>query len=64
MVHCRRFGYHHIVAKILADNQTSINLHEKFGFALVGVQREVGRLAGRWRDVAIYQLILHEDTEE
>ncbi len=56
--YCRSFEYHHVVARILADNRTSIDLHEKFGFQLVGIQHEVGRLGGGWRDVAIYELLL------
>jgi len=55
---CRTFGYHHVVAKIWADNQVSLALHKKFGFTLVGVQREIGYLGGRWRDIAILQCIL------
>jgi len=59
---CREFGYHHVIARILSDNEISRNLHEKFGFSLVGIQHEVGRLGGKWRDVAIYELILNEKT--
>lgn len=55
---CRAFGYHHVVAKIHADNAPSLALHKKFGFELVGVQREVGYIDGRWVDVAIMQRLL------
>lgn len=51
-------GYHHVVAKIWADNSGSIRFHERFGYELVGVQREIGWVGGQWRDVAIMQLIL------
>ena len=54
----RAHGYHHLVAKILASNVGSVRFHERFGFTLVGVQREVGFKAGRWVDVAILQRIL------
>jgi L-amino acid N-acyltransferase YncA len=53
-------NYHHVVAKIWADNKSSIGFHERFGYELVGVQREVGRVGDQWRDVAILQLILRE----
>ena len=52
------FGYHHVVAKILADNQGSIAFHQRFGFEIVGIQKEIGFLKGEWRDVVILQLIL------
>lgn len=57
---CRRFGYHHIVAKIWASNQASIRFHQRFGYQVVGVQKEVGYLGGRWRDVAILQCVLED----
>jgi len=52
----RTYGYHHVVLRIQADNEGSIAFCRKFGFEDVGIQREVGVLAGRWRDVAIMQL--------
>lgn len=57
---CRELQYHHVVTKIWASNSGSIRFHQKFGFELVGIQREVGHLKGRWLDVAILQLILSE----
>ncbi|NEO86131.1 MAG: N-acetyltransferase [Spirulina sp. SIO3F2] len=54
----RSLGYHHIVAKIMACNDASITFHQRFGFEIVGCQKEVGYLNGRWHDVVILQLIL------
>jgi len=51
-------GYHHVVVKIVATNDGSIAFHKSFGFEMVGVQKEIGHVAGRWQDVAIMQLIL------
>lgn len=56
------FGYHHVVAKILATNPQSIKFHQKFGFELVGIQKEIGYYQGKWLDVAIMQLIFPEIT--
>ncbi len=56
----REFGYHHVVAKILTSNPESIDFHKKFGFSLVGIQKEIGFYRGKWFDVAIMQLILPE----
>ena len=55
------FGYHHVVAKILAANPGSIAFHQHFGFEIVGIQKEIGFLQGEWRDVVILQLILPEN---
>lgn len=56
-------NYHHVVAKIWADNASSIRFHQRFGYETVGVQREIGWVGGRWRDVAILQLIFKEKPE-
>ncbi|MGK7925734.1 MAG: N-acetyltransferase family protein [Spirulina sp.] len=56
----KEFGYHHVVAKILACNQKSVAFHQRFGFELVGIQKEIGYLNGSWHDIAIMQLILPE----
>ena len=57
---CRQFGYHHLVAKIFAVNQSSIEYNKKLGFETVGVQREIGFIGGRWQDIVIMQLILED----
>ena len=54
----REAGYHHVVVKIWADNEISIQMHERFGFTVVGTQSEIGFVDGQWRDVTIMQLIL------
>jgi phosphinothricin acetyltransferase len=51
-------GFHAIIARIGGDNVASIRLHERCGFELVGVEREVGRKFGRWLDVSILQRML------
>lgn len=60
LAQCRAFGYHHVVVKIFASNTGSINFHRRLGFEMVGIQREIGFKAGRWRDVAIMQCVLQE----
>ncbi|NET59405.1 MAG: N-acetyltransferase [Symploca sp. SIO2E6] len=52
------YGYHHIVAKILAANQSSIRFHQQFGFEIVGTQKEIGFINGTWHDVVIMQCLL------
>ena len=60
----RALRYHHMVAKISADNTRSIEYNKKFGYELVGIQKEIGFRKGRWCDVAILQLVLHDVPPE
>ncbi len=53
-----RQGFHTVIARTAGDNEASIGLHRACGFALVGVEREVGRKFGRWIDVVVLQLML------
>ncbi len=61
---CREMGYHHMVAKIFADNTASIAYNEKLGYEIVGRQREIGFKNGRWQDIVIMQLILDDVPPE
>ncbi len=54
----RDSGFHHIIVRIWAANEQSIGMHAKFGFEMVGVQKEIGHVDGRWIDVAVMQCIL------
>ena len=51
-------GFHAMFARIVGPQEASVRLHERHGFALVGVEREVGRKFGRWHDVALMQRLL------
>ncbi len=42
-------------AGIFDGNATSVALHEKFGFRLVGRRERLGKLKGRWRDVLMME---------
>ncbi len=55
--HCRDAGVHHAMAKIVADNDRSLAFHYRYGYELVGTQKEIGRVDGRWVDVVILQRI-------
>ncbi|MBY6367109.1 GNAT family N-acetyltransferase [Rhodococcoides corynebacterioides] len=54
----RTDGLHAMVAGIESTNSTSIALHKKFGFAVVGVMPQVGVKFGRWLDLTWMQLLL------
>ena len=55
---CRNHQIHHAMARIIADNQRSLAFHYRHGYELVGIQKEVGFINGKWTDVAILQKIL------
>lgn len=57
----RSIGKHVIVAGIEAGNETSIALHQKFGFVQTAHMPEVGMKFGRWLDLAFLQLKLNDD---
>jgi len=42
-------------AGIFPENAVSIALHQRCGFRIVGTRQRLGRLRGRWRDVALLE---------
>ncbi len=50
-----RQGFVTAIAGIALPNEASVVLHEKFGFALSGVERGVGFKFGQWVDVGRWQ---------
>jgi phosphinothricin acetyltransferase len=58
VVLAKAHGFHTVIARITGGNEASIALHEACGFAIVGIEREVGRKLGRWLDVVEMQLML------
>lgn len=54
----RRQGYANAYAGIALPNPASVSFHESFGFAPVGVYRQVGYKSGRWHDVGWWALRL------
>ncbi len=57
---CKEFGYHHLVAKIFADNIKSIEYNKRLGYEIVGTQNEIGYKNNRWQDIVIMQLVLRD----
>lgn len=56
--HCRRGGYHALMAVITDDNRQSIAMHRKLGFEPAGHCREVARKFGRWLGVVTLERML------
>ena len=51
-------GFHSVMARVVATQSSSIELHKRCNFELVGVEREVGRKFGQWIDIALMQHLL------
>ena len=54
---CQELKYHHLVAKIFAENTGSIKYNERLGYTIVGRQKEIGWKNGKWVDVVIMQYV-------
>ncbi|HWW67208.1 MAG TPA: arsinothricin resistance N-acetyltransferase ArsN1 family B [Solirubrobacterales bacterium] len=54
----RRQRFQVAIAGITLPNQASVGLHERLGFAPVGVYRRIGWKLDAWHDVGWYQLEL------
>jgi phosphinothricin acetyltransferase len=51
----RSLKHRYIWARIFTHNNISVRLHRKAGFRLVGVQKRVAVLDGKWYDVALLE---------
>lgn len=49
---------HTLIAGIALPNDSSVALHEKYGFRQISHFREIGHKFDQWRDVGHWQLIL------
>jgi phosphinothricin acetyltransferase len=50
-------GLHYLISRITQGNETSIRLHQRNGFTLVGVMHEVGYKFGSYLDVTIMERV-------
>lgn len=48
-------GYWTLQAGIFPDNVSSIKLHEKHGFRVVGRREKIGKMGGIWRDTLLLE---------
>ena len=55
---------HTILGVIALPNNTSIRLHEKYGFKKVAYFKEVGYKAEKWIDIGTWELLLTERGKE
>lgn len=54
----RLLEYRHLIAKIFAKNEGSVQYNLKLGYTLVGTQKSIGFKNGEWQDIVILQLLL------
>ena len=60
----RRADHHAIVSQIVSENEPSLKMAARMGFAEVGRLREVGRKFDRWLDVVLMELVLRDSPAE
>lgn len=58
IIQAEKQNYHVLIGVIDTENKASIILHEKEGFELNGILKEVAFKFGKWLDVAFYQKTL------
>ena len=56
----KAFRYHHLLGRVWGANAAGLAFHEAFGYEVVGIQRDIGYLGGRWEDVVVLQKVLDE----
>jgi len=59
----RELRHHAIVSQIVHENEPSLRMARRLGFAHVGTLREVGRKFDRWLDVVLMELVLDTDPD-
>jgi phosphinothricin acetyltransferase len=59
LTHIDSNAIHVVIACISIPNESSVHLHEKFGFRQVSHMKEIGRKFDQWQDVGHWQLILN-----
>lgn len=52
---CSQLGYTHLVAKIMSVNKISISYNLKLGYEIVGEQKNIGFIDGKYHNVTIMQ---------
>ncbi len=54
----KELDYHYLLARIFAENEVSINYNLKMGYRIVGIQKEIGFIQEKWKDVVIMELLI------
>ncbi len=56
----KAFRYHHLLGRVWGTNAAGLAFHKAFGYEVVGIQRAIGYLGGRWEDVVVLQRVLED----
>jgi phosphinothricin acetyltransferase len=64
MAEARRANHHAIVSQIVSENEPSLKMAVRLGFAEVGRLREVGRKFDRWLDVLLMEFVFPDTHAE
>jgi len=59
---CKKLNYKHLIAKIFANNKSSIAYNERLGYTVVGTQNQIGFKNNTWVDIVIMQYIIKTTT--
>jgi L-amino acid N-acyltransferase YncA len=62
IVQGERAGLHYMLARISEGNESSIHIHELFGFEHIGVMKEVGFKFGKFLNVHLMQKVFSLNT--
>lgn len=62
VLRCKTYHYHHLLARVWATTAESLTFHKQAGYEVVGVQREIGFMQGRWHDLVVLQRVLDDVT--
>jgi L-amino acid N-acyltransferase YncA len=53
-------GLHYLLSRISQGNETSIRLHLRNGFQIIGIMHEVGHKFGNYLDVTLMEKVLNK----
>jgi phosphinothricin acetyltransferase len=56
-------GYWKLLSRIFPENESSLALHERLGFRVVGIYERHGKLDSEWRDCVIVEKLLGEAAD-
>ncbi len=56
-------GYYNVYAFITYPHESSVKLHEKFGFSKVGIFQKTGYKMGKWWDLIVMEKVLQNHDE-
>jgi L-amino acid N-acyltransferase YncA len=55
LISSEQHGIWTLFSSLFPENTHTLQLHEKFGFRIIGVRERIGLMDGRWRDTLILE---------